>query len=66
MSQVQSHIFYLIDKITEKKDNKILIIASCNCPPNYLPKPFFNKFVYMQYVPNAKNKGNFINFIGKR
>ena len=66
MSQAQSHIFYLIEKITEKKDNKILIIASCNCPPNYLPKPFFNKFVYMQYVPNAKNKGNFINFIGKK
>ena len=65
MTQAQSHIFYMIDKITEKKDNRILIIASCNCPPNNLPKPFFNKFVYIQYVPNAKNKGNYINFIGK-
>lgn len=66
MTQAQTHIFYLIDKLTEKKDNRILIIASCYCPPVNLPKPLFNKFVYIQNVPNAKNKGNFINFIGKK
>lgn len=62
----KAHINYIIDKVIEKKENHILIVFSSNYPPNSLPSEISRRIVYFHYIPSAKNKGEFIKFLGAK
>lgn len=59
-------IYFFLDKIINgKTDNKILIIASCICKPEQLPKELYQYFIYLFYIGPflLKFKKGYIEFI---
>lgn len=62
----KAHIKYIVDKVIEKKENQILMVFSSNYPPNSLPSDISKLIVYFHYIPSAKNKGEFIKFLGTK
>ena len=66
MLPVLNLILYFIGRIIEdKKDNKILIIASSTCKPKQLPKELYQSFILSHYIGPfiLKYKKEYIKFI---
>ena len=59
-------IYFLLDKIVnDRTDNKLLIIDSCICKPEQLPKELYLFFIYLFYIGPflLKFKKGYIQFI---
>lgn len=65
-SQVFHRILFVIEKICEKKDNKILCIISTNLHPKYIDQELNKKIVYRRYFAPCSDKGKYIKFMGER